>query len=271
MWCFCAQLELSNTDCSKFPSPSERHLGRPSLLFCCTMALVVHCPAAFVMRSWRLGRQLSSVQQSTHCCIYSAADGALALGAEHTELLGSEHSSPHTRAPPRWPGAAGCLRIWRKAEALDLFQARPRSHIAYLCGLLASPSTVQGSDGASHSCLAKNSFNIPPPPFSMRRSCMRWCWETYQYLLCFLRRDLTTWRQFFSAISDCLLSRHLFYLPALLWRLPCQVCVPNAASDALTTLDSSCKPSVQAIAASFGPKQQFVSKVWLFEYPWAKL
>lgn len=162
MWCFCAQLELSNTDCSKFSSPSERHLGGPSLLFCCTMALVVHCPAAFVMRGWRLRWQLSSMQQSTQCCVYGAADGALALGAEHTEPVGSEHSSLHTRAPPRWPEAAGWLHIWSEAKALDLFQARPCSHIAYLCGLLASPNTVQGSVVTSHSCLAKNSFNIPP-------------------------------------------------------------------------------------------------------------
>lgn len=163
MWCFCAQLELSNTDCSKFPSPSERHLGGPSLLFCCTMALVVHCPAAFVPRSWGLGRQQSWVQQSTRCWICGTAHRALALGAEHTEPLGSERSSsPHSRAPPPWPGAAGWLHIRYKAKALDLFQARPRSHIACLCGLLASTATVQGSVGASHSCLAKNSFNILP-------------------------------------------------------------------------------------------------------------
>lgn len=259
MWCFCAQLELSNTGCSKFPSPSERPLGAPRLLFCCTMALVVHCPAAFVTRSWRLEWQLSSAQPSTQSWSDGATDRALALG-QSTRSRWVQSTHPHPRTP-RWPGAAGWLRIWHKAKALELFQERPRSHIAYLCGLQASPSTVQGSVGTSHSCLAKNSFNILPHFSALHRSCMGWCWETHQHLLCFLGRDLATWRQFLSAISVCLLSRHLFYLPTLLWRLPCQVFVPDAVSDAFTSHDSLCKSSVQAIAASFGPKQQFVSKV----------
>lgn len=260
MWCFCAQLELSNTDCSKFPSPSERHLGGPSLLFCCMMALVVHCPAAFVMRSWRLGRQLSSVQQSTQCCVYGAADRALALGVEHTELVGA-HRAGHLR---------------RDLELQDhcTYGTKQRPWISSRQSLTHTLCICVDFWLLLTQCKATAVWQRIPPifsPFSLCRFCMGWCWETYQHLLCFLRRDLATWRQFLFAVSDCLLSRHLLYLPALLQRLPCQVSVPNAVSGALTSLDSFCKPSVQAIAASFGPKQQFLSKVWLFEYSWAKL
>lgn len=185
---------------------------------------------------------------------------------ERVKLVGSDQSSQHTQAPPWWPWAAEWLCIWCEEKALDLFQARACSRVVCLCGLLASPSTVQGLVGASCGCLTEEFLQYPP--FSLHRSCMRWCWETYQHLSHFLRRDLATSRQFLSAISDLPSAQ----APLVCYQLCCGGCLARSACF-MPCAWCSHKPrfTLQAIGASFGPKQQFISKVRSVEYSWAKL